>query len=143
MRSGRHGAKVVRQQGKDSTMTKDDLHRLAATLEKDGVIGGEDTDRLAGAIDRAFSDRPKPGNVDADAFGSTDALLALVADALPTWSLHLGGSSATVHGRWTCTIRETGVRDDDELIGVGKSPTAAGAVMAALLKVIALRGGAD
>lgn len=123
-------------------MTKDDLHRLAATLERDGVIGSEDADRLAGAIGHAFSDRPMLRTLGAEAFGSSDALLELVAAALPNWSLHLGGSSATVHGRWTCTIRETGVRDDDELIGVGKSPTAAGAITTALLKVMALRGGA-
>jgi hypothetical protein len=142
MRSLPRRAKVARQQGKDWTMTKDDLHHLAATLEKDGVIGGENAARLAGAIAASFQGSPMARAARADTFGSTDALLDLVAEALPSWSLHLGGSSATVQGRWTCTIRETGVRDDDELIGVGKSPTAAGAIMAALLKIMVLRGGA-
>jgi hypothetical protein len=66
-------------------------------------------------------------------------VLCLLAEALPSWSVHISGSSATVAGRWTCTIRETGVRDDDELIGVGKSATLSGAVAAALLKVIGMR----
>jgi hypothetical protein len=124
-------------------MTKDDLHRLAATLEMDDAIGGEDAARLARAIGEAFPGRSLPQLPRAEVHGSTDALLDLVAGALPSWSLHLSGASATVHGRWTCTIRETGVRDDDELIGVGKAASPARAIAAALLKVIVLRRGAD
>jgi hypothetical protein len=124
-------------------MTKDDLHRLAAMLEIGDTLGGEDAARLARTVGDAFPGRLLlPQAPDADVFGSTDALLGLVAETLPSWSLHLSGASATIHGRWTCTIRETGVRDDDELIGVGKAASAARAVAAALLKVIALRGGA-
>lgn len=123
-------------------MTKDDLHQLAATLELDDSTGADDAGRLMRAIGDAFPGRSLPQTPRGNAFGSTDALLALVAGELPSWSLHLSGASATVKGRWTCTIRETGVRDDDELIGVGKAASPARAVAAALLKVIALRGGA-
>lgn len=121
-------------------MTTDDILRLAANVEADAAAA-QDLSRIAGAITAAFPGRPLWQTARAEVFGSTDALLALVAEALPSWSVHLSGASATVRGRWTCTIRETGVRDDDELIGVGKAATAAGAVTAALLKVIALRGG--
>lgn len=122
-------------------MTKDELHRLAASLEADDAVGSEEAARLARMISTAFPDRPLWQAAQAGVFGSTDALLALVAEALPSWSVHLSGASAIMRGRWTCTIRETGVRDDDELIGVGKAGSPAGAISAALLKVMALRRG--
>jgi hypothetical protein len=122
-------------------MRKDDLHRLAATLETDGATGSHDEARLARAIGEAFAGRLPEPMTEGDPVDSTDALLDLVAIELPSWSLHLSGASATVQGRWTCAIRETGVRDDDELIGVGKAASPAQAVAAALLRVIALRRG--
>jgi hypothetical protein len=122
-------------------MTKDDLHRLAAEIETDQIVGRAGAGRLADAISAAFPDRPLWQAARTEVFGSTDALLAVVAEALPSWSVHLSGASATVRGRWTCTIRETGVRDDDELIGVGKAGSPAQAITAALLNVIALRRG--
>jgi hypothetical protein len=122
-------------------MTNEDIHRLATSVEADGTSAPDEMNRIAGAISAAFPGRPLWQSAQAEVLGSTDALLALVAEALPSWSVHLGGASATVRGRWTCTIRETGVRDDDELIGVGKAASPAKAITAALLKVIALRAG--
>ena len=123
-------------------MTKNELHRLAERLEGNEAFGPGDAVQAAALIGAACPDRPVWQGAQAAAFGSADAMLCLMAEALPTWSVHLGGSSATVSGRWTCTIRETGVRDDDELIGVGQASTPSGAIAAALLKVIGMRGGA-
>jgi hypothetical protein len=120
-------------------MTRTELHRLADRLEAGASLDAAEAARL---IDAACAGRPVWRDARAGAFGSTDALLALVAEALPSWSVHLGGSSAHAVGRWTCTIRETGVRDDDEAIGVGQAATAPDAVAAALLKVLGMRGGA-
>lgn len=119
-------------------MTNDDIRRLADRLESEAGPDPETAARIAAMIDAAFPGRPL-GNGTQAALASTDGVLGLLAEALPSWSVHITGHSATVAGRWTCTIRETGVRDDDELIGVGKAGTLSHAATAALLKVIALR----
>jgi len=121
-------------------MTKEELHSLAARLESGEGPEPEEARRIARLIVAAFPNRPVWRGSQADALGSTDAMLCLVAEALPSWSVHVTGHSASAAGRWTCTIRETGVRDDDELIGVGKADTLPHAVAAALLKIIELRG---
>jgi hypothetical protein len=120
-------------------MTKEELHALAGRLEGGKAPGADDAGRIAAAIGAAFPDRPVWRGAELRALGSTDAVLGLVAEALPSWSVHVSGHSAASAGRWTCTIRETGVRDDDELIGVGKAATLPDAVTAALLRIIALR----
>ena len=70
---------------------------------------------------------------DAGALVSTEQALALVARALPGWHVALEGAP------WTCTLRESGARDDDELIGIGRATTPALAVVAAFLLVMARR----
>ncbi len=120
-------------------MTQDELRELVDRLEKDAAPDAATQAEVAGLIAAAFPDRLRHG-AQAEALGSTDGVLDVLAEALPSWTVHITGQSATVAGRWTCTIRETGVRDDDELIGVGKAATLANAAAAALLKIIALRG---
>jgi hypothetical protein len=121
------------------TMTKDDLQSLAARLEIGADLGPEDVEAFASSVSAAFPDRPIWRGSKEATLGSTDALLCLMAEALPSWSVHISGQSATIDGRWTCTIRETGVRDDDEVIGVGKGESLPRAVAAAMLKTIQLR----
>lgn len=121
-------------------MTRDEVQDLVERLERDEALDSAAQARLAALIGGAFPDRPVWRSAQDTALGSTDGVLDLLAEALPSWSVHVTGHSATVTGRWTCTIRETGVRDDDELIGVGKAGSLAHAVAAALLKVIELRG---
>jgi hypothetical protein len=123
-------------------MTKEELHALAARLEAAEGPCGADAGPIAELIDAAFAGRPVWRGARADALGSTDAVLGLVAEALPSWSVHISGQSAAAAGRWTCTIRETGVRDDDELIGVGRAETLPNAVTAALLNIIGMRAAA-
>jgi hypothetical protein len=124
-------------------MTKDELRGLAGRLEGDGPLDAAAQAKVVALIGAAFPDRPVWRSAQAAALFSTDGALDLLAEALPSWSVHITGHSATVTGRWTCTIRETGVRDDDELIGVGKAGTLANAVAAALLKIIELRARAE
>jgi hypothetical protein len=122
-------------------MTPDELRGLSDRLEGDTAPDAAARAELAALIAAAFPGRPVGREALAEALCSTDGALAVLAEALPSWSVHITGHSATVSGRWTCTIRETGVRDDDELIGVGKAATLAAAVAAAMLKIIELRRG--
>jgi hypothetical protein len=76
----------------------------------------------------------KVGPVDVSALVSTEAALALADAVLPGWSIVLERASG-----WRCTLRESGTRDDDELIGVAAAPTPAPALLGALLAVEARR----
>lgn len=71
---------------------------------------------------------------------STDAALALAGRLLPLWTVRLEGLAGGSHGRWSCLLRETGVRDDDELVGTGQAATPALAILAALLLALSRRG---
>lgn len=119
-------------------MTDDHLHALAAELEAGHGLDAATAARVAETVAAAFPDRPV-GQETGTASSSADGMLALLAEALPSWSVHVTGHSATLRGRWTCTIRETGVRDDDELIGVGKAETLASAIAAALVMLAGLK----
>ncbi len=69
------------------------------------------------------------------AAASTDGALALVEAVLPGWRVGLEGHARTPDGRWTCSLRASGARDDDEVIGIGHAPTPALAILGALIRV--------
>jgi len=73
--------------------------------------------------------------LDPDLTVSFDKSLSLIAEALPGWGVGLDGT-AVAGGTWTCTLRATGLRDDDELIGIGEAGTAPVAMILALLQVL-------
>ncbi len=70
---------------------------------------------------------------------STDMAVHLVARKLPNWSIALDGTAREPDGHWTCTLRPSGVRDDEEVIGTGHGPTAPLALLVALLRVLAIQ----
>jgi hypothetical protein len=76
----------------------------------------------------------RPGLVD-----STDEVLRLVSTRHPGWSVELKGKAREPDGRWTCTLRESGARDDEEVIGIGHGPTVPFAIISALLHVAMIR----
>lgn len=116
-----------------------DLGTLILRLEGEPGLPDDEVAHIVDIVEGAFPGRRTFAEARRRALGTSDELLRLVAEALPTWSIHITGHSVSVAGRWTCTIRETGVRDDDELIGVGKAETLPQAILAALLKIIDLR----
>ena len=74
----------------------------------------------------------------ADVTASLDKALALIGQALPGWSVAIDGTVAA-GGAWTCTLRDTGLRDDDEVIGIGHAATPPVAMILALLQVLMIR----
>jgi hypothetical protein len=75
---------------------------------------------------------------DPDLTASFDKALALITGALPGWGVGLEGT-AVAGGLWTCRLRATGLRDDDEVIGIGAAQTAPLALIVALLQVLISR----
>lgn len=120
-------------------MTKGDASTLADRLEGGDGPTSADIAGIAAFVGRAFPGHALWDGADAGAAGSSDDILSAIASTMPSWSVHISGHSGSIRGRWTCTIRETGVRDDDELIGVGRAATLQTALLAAFLRVIDLK----
>jgi len=69
-------------------------------------------------------------------FGSADAVLGLIDAALPGWAITLEGTASPDHGSWTCTLRRSRMRDNDEVIGVGKAQHLHQALLGALIRTL-------
>lgn len=78
------------------------------------------------------------GLSDAADFATIDGVLALVDAALPGWAISLEGRASAEHGHWTCTLRRSRERDNDEVIGIARGDHPAPVLLAALLKALAL-----
>jgi hypothetical protein len=120
-----------------AVMKPDKFEEIAVAAEL-GTVGDPDLVKaLLEALHAAF---PAAGNaqVDASVLVSADAALALVARVLTGWEIDLRNTAAG-SGKWTCALREGTVRDDDHLIGIGKSDSLPLAVVSALLLVVARR----
>jgi hypothetical protein len=116
-------------------MKPEKLEKIAARVES-GSIGDPDlVKELLQALHSAFPNAA----IDAGVLASADAALELAARMLPGWEIDLRNHSAGLGGRWTCAMREGTTRDDDQMIGIGKSQSLALATVAALLRVSARR----
>lgn len=76
---------------------------------------------------------------DATVLTISDAALALICRRLPGWVVSHQGEASEPDGNWTCSLRETGMRDDDDLFGTGRGRTPALAPRSALLLTLARR----
>ncbi|NNU81150.1 hypothetical protein HMH01_11960 [Halovulum dunhuangense] len=116
------------------------LAALAERIEAADALDAHLAREAAHALDEIFAGRGLLEALRADGAAGTDAVLRLIDLALPGWQVRLSGTAHGPGGRWTCTLREVGLRDDDESIGVGKGTHPAQALMAALLLSAARRG---
>jgi hypothetical protein len=116
-------------------MKAEELEKIAAGVERGSAGDAELVKKLLKALHAAHPSSA----IDAAALVSTDAALGVVADALPGWEADFRNPSVGEGGKWTCALREGTVRDDDQLIGIGKSASLPLAVVAALIQVAARR----
>jgi hypothetical protein len=118
-------------------MKPEKFEEIASAVEH-GTVG--DPDLVKGLLEALHAAFPAAGSseVDASVLVSADAALALAARALPGWEIDLRNTAAG-SGKWSCAVREGTARDDDHLIGIGKSDSLPLAVVSALLLVMARR----
>lgn len=119
-------------------MTKIELNDLTQKLESPQPLGHRDKAAVVDAIDGCFPGRSIWPETRAERVGSTDVALHIVEKAFPNWEIKLTGKADATHGDWICTLRESAGRDNDEVIGIGRSPILAHAIFAACLKLAAL-----
>lgn len=118
-------------------MQKSKLEELAKRVE---AASNADSDLIATAANvlrESFPTAAAAGHVPDDIAASTDAIVELVIAALPGWHFSIHGRARSTSGSWSCSLRRSDVRDDDELIGVGEAQTLSLATLAAVLRVAA------
>ncbi|PWJ21124.1 hypothetical protein [Jannaschia seohaensis] len=72
----------------------------------------------------------------------TDGVMHVADLAYPNWAVNVHGRANDKDGHWRCTLREGDTRDNDRVIGSGRSPVLSQAILAALLRLAdATRGG--
>lgn len=116
-------------------MKAEELEKIAANAER-GSAG--DADLVKKLLKALHSAHPSSA-IDAAALVSTDSALGLVADSLPGWEADIRNPAVGEGGKWICALREGTTRDDDHLIGIGKSASLPLAIVAAIIQVAARR----
>ena len=106
------------------------LKALGEEVEAAAEVGDALAARVTQALEAAGHRAPQ-------GFGGVDAVLAAVWAALPGWTVSMDGRASLEHGDWTCTIRRSRARDNDEAVGVGRGNHAGPALLGALLKALA------
>jgi hypothetical protein len=69
----------------------------------------------------------------------TEAVLRLIDHCLPGWTITLRGTATEPDGHWHCSLRESGSRDNDEVIGNGNAPTVSLSLLRALVSAARAR----
>lgn len=116
-----------------------DLNELADRIE---TVVREDAaadDEVANALSVAFRNAAAARTTRSGLLRSTDAALHAVDATVPGWEISIRGIAREPDGHWTCTLRETSATDEDAVIGIGRSPALPCALIAALLRVGAVR----
>ncbi len=119
-------------------MTAQTLDNL---LDRTAAAGDLDADLLARASDALGEVFPGVAGQTAARADTTEEVLRLVDRCVPGWTIHLRGRATHPDGHWHATIRENDTRDSDDVIGLGSAPTAALALLMALLRLAAQKAG--
>jgi len=118
------------------------VEALANAIEKVQEANRLDLELLAISVDAMkktfpdsdFSDAASLMNID-----QTEAVLHLVEEHLPEWTITLKGRADEIDGDWHCFLRRSDTRDNDAIIGSGSGPRLALAILAAVLKASMLK----
>jgi hypothetical protein len=114
-------------------MKPEDLETLARRVELADAGDAASMALVVDGLKQAFPAHARPISGFARNPDEAAGLLALIADAFHGWTIILKGKASHSDGSWTCSLRESSLLDDDELIGIGKAKTLPLALAAAAL----------
>ncbi len=120
-------------------MESERLKALAERVENADEASTALVSEVAEALAAAYPGAASRAVPDAALLTSTDAALRAADGAVPAWEISLRGVALEPHGHWHCSLRETSATDDDAVIGFGEAPSAARALIAALLRIASMR----
>jgi hypothetical protein len=116
--------------------TLEDAIKLVAQAKK---LDHELFSKAANAMQIAFPDEDFSVAAQLIDREPAEAVLHLVDEHLPDWTISLRGKARETDGEWKCVLRKSSTRDNDAVIGSGSGPTLALAVLSAVLKASILR----
>ncbi|MEM7643273.1 MAG: hypothetical protein AAF366_12170 [Pseudomonadota bacterium] len=114
----------------------DDVKTTIQRLER---AESHDDSALIGAAQVLMAYQGKGGapvQVAMDDLSSTDAVLHLIDDIVPGWTIRIKGKAMEPDGHWQCTLRRSSARDNDEFIGAGRGKVLSHALVSALLATV-------
>lgn len=118
--------------------------KLKNLIEKAKQADRLDAGLFAQAVQAMKAAFPDENFVDAEhliAEDPTEAVLHLVSEHLPDWTISLKGRAQDVNGDWSCILRRSDIHDNEVSIGVGSGRTLSLAVLCAVLRASLLRAG--
>ena len=104
------------------------MKSLAEEIEEQGEV--TDAERVTTALGDRISGSPD--------YASSDAVLLLADRLFPGWTITIDGVASEQDGHWVVVLRRSATRDNDPFLGIGKSRALPAALLAALLKALAL-----
>lgn len=116
-------------------MKDPELDVLIKELETSHDMSVAEFDGVIHALQFLLPDCDTVKGLTADYLDTTDHAMLVADDAYPNWNVHIRGRTNDKDGHWQCTLRETDSRDSDAVIGVGRSPVLAQAILAAVLRL--------
>ena len=114
-------------------MKPEDFEKLARRMELADAGDAASMAMVVDGLKQAFPAHARAVSGFARNPEEAAGLLALIADAFHGWTIVLKGKASHSDGSWTCSLRESSLLDDDELIGIGKAKTLPLALAAAAL----------
>ncbi len=118
-------------------MKDQELQILIDELEARSDMGPADYDGVAHALAYLLPEVAAETRNVGEAVSSADGAILIVDRAYPNWSIHIRGRANDKDGHWNCTLREGGTRDNDAVMGAGRSPVLAQALLAAVFRLTA------
>ena len=118
-------------------MKDQELQILIDELEARSDMGPADFDGVANALIYLLPEAAAETKNLGRTVGTTDGAILIVDHAYPNWAIHIRGRANDKDGHWSCTLREGGMRDNDAVMGAGRSPVLAQAVLAAVFRLTA------
>ncbi len=120
-------------------MDTPDLNNLADSLEDSKHLTPETSAAIVDVIRRVFPHETEWPKDRDPMIHSTDEIIHIVDEALPDWTIRLTGRTNDADGHWTCTLRKSDALDNDRFIGIGRAPVLSHAILAAMIRLTALR----
>jgi len=116
-------------------MTTTELAPLIASLETSSRLDSKATADLLVALRDGMPDPTILPEGTQPTFHSTDEVMLILDAAYPNWTIKLQGRTNDKNGHWVCSLRRSDARDNDDVIGIGRAPILAHAILLAMLKL--------
>lgn len=120
-------------------MARKELLELATKIEAVSSIDMDLRAAIARGLREAFPTEAAAGYLTDSLDVSSDGIVEFVNRALPEWHFNIHGRARHSLASWSCSLRRSDVLDDDEILGTGEARSLHQAVLAAVIRVAALR----